>query len=605
MALLQATSLTLSYGDRTILDDVGIQIPTHGRIALSGANGSGKTSLLRILAGEVEGEKGSINVRKGLRISLLPQSGVVTSSATLREEAEKPLMQGYQSHQRERLISQVLTGLGFKETDTERPCAEFSGGWQMRIALARVILEKPDVMLLDEPTNYLDLEARQWLSRELQRFPGGILIVSHDRGFLDETVSQVAELFLGKLKMYPGNYSDYEAQRSKELKVLIKQYNEQQREIQRMESFINRFRANASKASMVQSRIKQLEKLVRVELPEELKTMQLRLPSVPRSGDLVLELGGLRKSWGSLQLFHNLDMDMSRGERIVLLGPNGAGKTSLLRILAGRDRQYTGQLRLGTGVVPAYFAQDSEEELNMGNSIIEEMESEAPTSFIPQLRNLLGAFLFRGDDIHKTISVLSGGEKNRLALLKMLLRPSNLLILDEPTNHLDLSGKEILLKALQNFSGSIIFVSHDRFFIEALATRVIALHLSSGDQGQRQVLNIPGGYSYYLEYMNRYEQAPERPDAAPAPSEETDYEAQKRRRNLLQKLHREEERVMREIIATEETIAYIQEEMSNEENYRSGGVMADLRRRLQESESRKRSLQKQWDELDARIKGFE
>ena len=605
MALLQATSLTLSYGDRTILDDVGIQIPTHGRIALSGANGSGKTSLLRILAGELEGEKGSINVRKGLRISLLPQSGVVTSSATLREEAEKPLMQGYQSHQRERLISQVLTGLGFKETDTERPCAEFSGGWQMRIALARVILEKPDVMLLDEPTNYLDLEARQWLSRELQRFPGGILIVSHDRGFLDETVSQVAELFLGKLKMYQGNYSDYEAQRSKELKVLIKQYNEQQREIQRMESFINRFRANASKASMVQSRIKQLEKLVRIELPEELKTMQLRLPSAPRSGDLVLELEGLRKSWGSLQLFHNLDMDMSRGERIVLLGPNGAGKTSLLRILAGRDRQYTGQLRLGTGVVPAYFAQDSEEELNMGNSIIEEMESEAPTSFIPQLRNLLGAFLFRGDDIHKPISVLSGGEKNRLALLKMLLRPSNLLILDEPTNHLDLSGKEILLKALQNFSGSIIFVSHDRFFIEALATRVIALRLSSGDQGQRQVLNIPGGYSYYLEYMNRYEQAPERPDAAPAPSEETDYGAQKRRRNLLQKLHREEERVMQEIIATEETITHIQEEMSNEENYRSGEVMADLRRRLQESESRKRSLQKQWDELDARIKGFE
>jgi ATP-binding cassette subfamily F protein 3 len=650
MILLQADEISLSFGDRKILDSVSLRIPEGGRIALSGANGSGKSTFMKILAGMRECEGGSVSRHKSARVSYLPQSGIEHRERSLYEELEtafshflederrleeigrqlenrsrddgttRALLEEHHliserivsSHyyQREQYIGEVLSGLGFAPGDERRACDEFSGGWQMRIALAKVLLERPDVMLLDEPTNYLDLEARTWLSDQLGRFNGGVLMVSHDRGFLDGTVNEVAELFLGRLKTWKGNYSRYEASRAMEMEQLLKQYEQQQQEIAQLEDFIRRFRANASKASQVQSRVKQLEKIIPIEIPEGLKRMNVRFPEAPRSGDMVLSASDLEKSYGELHIFRNLDIELTRGERTVVLGPNGAGKSTLLRVLAGRDRNYTGEVRLGSKVAQAYFAQESEDELDMTQTVIGEIETAAPTALIPELRNILGAFLFRGEDIHKPVSVLSGGEKNRLALVKMLLKPSNLLILDEPTNHLDLSSKEILLQALRRYSGTIVFVSHDEFFIRALATRVVELRMSPNRHDWRPVRSIPGDYEYYCRWKENREA--EEAAAADSPAKSADaaessggaaeeHRRMKERRSAISRLRRDEERLMEELEAAEADMASIQEEMARPEVYSDGEKISALQQRLSELETRRDELQERWVQTDLEL----
>ncbi|MDR2608428.1 MAG: ABC-F family ATP-binding cassette domain-containing protein [Treponema sp.] len=541
MAFVQFSQISLAFGDRDILKDISLHLASGSRAALAGANGSGKSTLMKVLAGKLAADSGDRALQKGTRVSYLPQSGIVHEGKTLREEAETAfepihdmitvmdgigrelektkadggktasLLEEYHRlgeavensgyYRREAAISMVLSGLGFAGTDLERDTGEFSGGWQMRIALAKVLLESPDILLLDEPTNYLDIEARTWLESWLKDFPGGCLLVSHDRYFLDVTVNEVYELFQGKLKRYAGNYSSYERIREAELESLLKRYAEQQEEIAKTEALINRFRYKASKAAFAQELIKRLEKIERVEIPENLKKISISFPPPPHSGRVALTLSGIGKSYGERKVLAGLDLSLDAGERLVVAGRNGAGKTTLLRIIAGGDTDYEGSIDFGSGIVPGYFSQDAAEAMQGTEQVIDFIEQEAPTHLIPKLRDMLGAFLFRGDDVYKSISVLSGGEKSRLALLKMLLKPINLLILDEPTNHLDLHSKDILLDTLRRFSGTIIFVSHDRSFMEALSTKV--LELASPAVGVPATARLfYGNYAYYLERLN-------------------------------------------------------------------------------------------------------
>ena len=390
-----------------------------------------------------------------------------------QELAERLEQSGY-ARRRER-IERVLAGLGFAREEFGKPVGEFSQGWRMRIGLARVLCEQADILLLDEPTNYLDLEARTWLEQYLRDTPAGVLVVSHDRWFLDTTADTVAELYGGKLTLYPGSFSAYERRREAELAQIEAAYERQQEEIARMEVFIRRFRYKASKARQVQSRLGQLERVARIQPPPVQKRIHFHFPDPPHGGNLALRLQGLGKAYGDKRLFRGLDLELSRGEKLALVGPNGAGKSTLMRLLARQEPPSEGAVVHGAGLSLGYYSPDHPEELSGTESVLERVESWAPTHLIPQLRSLLGAFLFRDDEVFKPVGVLSGGEKSRLALLSLLLHPVNCLFLDEPTNHLDLLSKDVLLDALVRYPGTLVFVSHDRYFIEKLATRVLEL----------------------------------------------------------------------------------------------------------------------------------
>ncbi|MDR1278540.1 MAG: ABC-F family ATP-binding cassette domain-containing protein [Treponema sp.] len=588
MAFVQCSRVSLAFAGRDILKDAGLHLRAGSRACLTGVNGSGKSTLMKVLAGKIPADSGDRIIQKGTRVSYLPQSGIAHRGKSLREEAETAfdsvrdmtnrmdeigrvletakddnsrtagLLDEYHQlqeavedsgyYRREAAAAAVLSGLGFSPDDLNRDTGEFSGGWQMRIALSKILLERPDILLLDEPTNYLDIEARTWLETWLKNFPGGCLLVSHDRYFLDLTVNEVYELFQGRLKRYAGNYSAYEKVRDQELESLRKRYAEQQEEIARAEDLIRRFRYKASKAAMVQERIKKLEKIERIEIPESLKKINITLPPPPHAGRIALTLAGIGKNYGERQVLSGLDLLLESGERLLVVGRNGAGKSTLLRIIAGRDREFEGTVHYGAGIIPGFFSQDEGMLLNDANgvndaavnpppagkrpketaeatggnqTVLELLEAEAPTALIPRIRDMLGAFLFRGDDVYKPVSVLSGGEKSRLALLKILLRPINLLILDEPTNHLDIHSKDILLDALKAFAGAIIFVSHDRAFMEALSTKTLELSPripEAGSPGPAVHRLFYGDYGYYL---NRLEQENAAgglagPDAGPA-----------------------------------------------------------------------------------------
>ncbi|MBQ5383833.1 MAG: ABC-F family ATP-binding cassette domain-containing protein, partial [Treponema sp.] len=493
----------------------------------------GKSTLIKIMAGLVEPDSGERITQKDSRIAYLPQSGLVHHGCSLKEEADKAFQWGYEIqekideiggrmkdspdqaealavehsellskledsgwYRREALSESVLLGLGFSREDFEKQTDEFSGGWQMRIALAKALMCGPDILLLDEPTNYLDIEARNWLEKFLADFKGGFLLVSHDRYFLDHTVNVVYELFGGDLKRYPGNFTHYEQVRETELESLIKSYEQQQQEINKLEDFIRRFGVKATKAAQAQERQKMLDKLLanKIEIPESLKKIHFKFPEAPHSGQLVATLSGVTKSYGGPNVIDGLDFVLEKGERLVVAGRNGAGKSTLLRIIAGVDPDYSGEVKLGAGVSVGYFSQDSAEKITGSESIIERLESKCPLDLVPKARDMLAAFLFRGDDVFKSIDVLSGGEKSRIALLELLLRPVNLLVLDEPTNHLDMHSKDVLLEALKDFGGTVIFVSHDRGFIEDLATRVLELHPG-------KYRNFPGDYKYYMQRL--------------------------------------------------------------------------------------------------------
>jgi len=528
--MVQITNLCKDFAARPLFTNVTWRIGKEDRIGLVGENGTGKSTFLKIIAGLVEPTSGTIRMAKSGTVGYLPQEGIAVKGRTLFSEVMSALeelreiereiqeitasleiasndglhdvlLERYGVLQEdfrtkggytwEAMVGTVLRGLGFSPDDWDRQCETFSGGWQMRIALAKLLLRKPKLLLLDEPTNHLDIEACNWLESYLCDYPYAVVLVSHDRYFMDQVCRRITEVWNSTLTDYACSYSRYLEEREERIVRLREVKRRQDEEIARMEDFITRFRYKADKAPLVQSRIKQLEKIERIVLPAERRRVRFSFPEPPRSGRVVLELNEVTKAYGDLVVLDGINLCVEKGERISLVGHNGAGKSTLMRVLAGDDIQ-SGQRTIGTNVQIDYFAQDQAAALDADRTVYEEIIADAPYDRVPILRDLLGTFLFSGDDIHKKVGVLSGGEKSRLALAKMLLRPSNLLLLDEPTNHLDLFTKDVLLDALQSFSGTLVFVSHDRYFVNALATRTIAV-------GGGGLLSHPGNFDDYLE----------------------------------------------------------------------------------------------------------
>jgi ATP-binding cassette subfamily F protein 3 len=537
--MIHVENLTKRFGERVLLDDVSWHVKKQDRIGLSGPNGSGKTTLLRMLAGLDEPDSGKIRMASDTTIGYLPQDGIVHKGRTVYDEvvlafkellalkeeqhqiedqlqhatednasAHDRLLERYSEvmdrfkhlggYEIDARVADVMKGLGFTQADWQRKTEEFSGGWQMRIALAKLLLARPNLLLMDEPTNHLDLPARNWLEEYLDQYPGSVVLVSHDRYFLDATVKRITEVGLRTLTDYHGNYSKYVVEHALAMERLRESHKRQKEEIEKQEAFINKFRYTATKARQVQSRIKQLDKVEVIEIPPERKKIRFKFPDAPKPGRIVLELSGVRKAYGEHVVLKHVDLMVERGDRIALVGPNGAGKSTLMRILADEDQPTSGTRTPGHQVVIDYFAQDQAAVLDAKRTVYEEMTAASPTQMVPMIRTLLGGFLFSGDDIYKRVGVLSGGERNRLALAKMLLNASNILLLDEPTNHLDLDSKEVLLEALADYGGTLIFVSHDRYFVDRLATKVIEV-------GEGQAPVYPGGYEDFLYWKKQQE----------------------------------------------------------------------------------------------------
>jgi ATP-binding cassette subfamily F protein 3 len=651
--MIQLTGAGKRYGPKILFASVDWLVTPSERAGIVGANGTGKSSLLKVLAG-IEGlDSGSLTTQKGVTLGYLPQEGLTLSGRTVFAEcmtvfAELRALEDEQEDLARRMadldpasleyaqvaerfhrvdgefrardgyaieaqVGSVLSGLGFPQRDWKRRTEEFSGGWQMRIALAKLLLEKPNLLLLDEPTNHLDLEARNWLEEYLVSYPNAFVLVSHDRYFLDVTVRKIAELWNKDLHFYTGGYSRYELQKTERRAQLQSAYANQRDKIQQLEAFINRFRAQATKAKQVQSRIKELEKIEKIEIPPEEKTIHFKFPQPKPSGRVVAEFKNVAKSYGDHLVFSAVDFIIERGERVALVGVNGAGKSTLIKILAGAEPVGAGAYTLGHNAQPDYFAQDQYKELDPDAQIIDDMSTVAPRANQTELRSVLGCFLFSEDDVFKTIGVLSGGERNRYALARMLMMPSNFLLLDEPTNHLDMRAKDVLLTALEEYSGTVVFVSHDRYFIDKLATRVFEV-----EDGRVQV--FPGNYEDYLWRKSGAAGTPERAiptrgvPAGPAPrpaqpessmatrpplataEPESEPAARQARLNPI-KLRRMKER-QGEI---EEEVSKLEAEIADYEAALGNYVSAEETRRLSESLDARQgdllSLLGEWEEV--------
>jgi len=644
MKTLQEKDISLAFGDRQILDEISLTLQEGTVSALAGSNGSGKTTLMKILAHTMDYDSGAISVTKGLRVSYLPQTGIIHRGSTLKEEVLKgfdhyrPLLEDirrleekladaslHSSHEadlfdlhhnqellltgsyyrRDAVIEQVVKGLGFTENDLSRRCEQFSGGWQMRIALAKILVEESDVLLLDEPTNYLDIESRIWLRNYINRFRGAVLIVSHDQDFLDETVREVYELFNGRLNRYKGNYSRYVQTRLAEIEQLTKEAERQKKEREKTEKFIERFRYKDSKAKQVQSRVKMLEKMEDIEIPPHLKKMNISFPPPPHAPSVLFTVEGLSKHYGDLTVFRDFSFYINKGDRLAITGQNGAGKTTLMNLLSGADPAFDGSIRTGDGVKIGYYTQENEKTLNNENTVYQEIESSASTTDIPRLRNLLGAFLFSNDDIDKKVGVLSGGERSRLALLKILLHPANVLMLDEPTNHLDINTKQMLLNALEEYQGTVICVSHDTHFIKQLSRRIIYI-------SDRQMELFEGDYEYFswkleqkeaYESLESHEQASAKQDGRKqAPLERKEYN---RMKNRMQNLLRQQEELLERISSAEDRIDEVTSQMSRIENYSVAERITDLVSKKEALQDQKEELELQWLEMAQEIEDIE
>jgi ATP-binding cassette subfamily F protein 3 len=537
--MIQLSGAGKRFGHKLLFENTDWLITPHDRVGLVGANGTGKSTLMKVLAGLDTFDYGSLIVAKGTTAGYLPQDGLTLSGRTVFAECmtvftglhaiERELetlthkiseldhtspeyaevADRYHSLEHEfrtrdgysieAEVGRVLQGLGFRKEDWARQTDEFSGGWQMRLALAKLLLQKPNLLLLDEPTNHLDLEARNWLEEYLHDYPHALVLISHDRYFLDVVVNKIAEIWNKRFWFYTGNYEKFLTQKTQRNEQLQAAYKNQRDRIEQLEVFINRFRYQATKAKQVQSRIKELEKIERIEVPPEEKTIHFSFPQPKPSGRIVAEFVGVAKTYpakpgtnaGAKEVFRDVNFLIEKGNRIALVGVNGAGKSTLIKLLANEEKTTHGEFKLGHNVEADYFAQDQYKELDPEARMIDDLGNASPRSTQTELRSLLGCFLFSEDDVFKKIGVLSGGERGRYALLRLLLHPANFLLLDEPTNHLDLRAKDVLLDALMKYTGTVVFVSHDRYFIDKLATRVFEI-------GDGKVEVYPGNYEDYL-----------------------------------------------------------------------------------------------------------
>jgi len=635
--MLQVHKLNKAFAGQVLFEDVTWHVSEADRVGLAGPNGSGKTTLLRMLSGLDTPDEGEIVMPRATKVGFLPQEGLSHRGRSLREEAMsafadvialgdelrrleksmsrldpsspdyKAVLQSYGESQEqwdhrggfslEAQVGEVLGGLGFRPEDLSASTESFSGGWQMRIAMAKLLLQAPDLLLLDEPTNHLDLEARNWLEEYLAGYTHAVVLVSHDRYFLDRVITRTTEIDRRRLVDYTGNYSLYLELREKQRAELRARAAHQQKETERIKRFIERFRYKATKAHQVQSRVKMLEKMEIIEVPPERKRAKLSLPQAPRSGRVVIELEGVSKCYGSTQVFTEADLLVERGEKIALVGPNGAGKSTLIRLLAGVEPPDSGRYRLGHNVSIGYFCQDRSFNLNENKTVFENMMENATVDLVSQLRNILGAFLFHGDDVDKKAQVLSGGERSRLALAKMLLEPANILLLDEPTNHLDLDSKQALLDALKLYGGTVVFVSHDRYFIDMLATKV-------GEVGNGKIHLTWGNYEDFLRLKPEAatSQPAESTRATPAPP------TRKPRRNgssknLARRLREELEQLEDAIADAETAVASLEGRMAVPGFYDDQTAAADIVATHQKLKEELERLYGEWDELAAKQEG--
>jgi ATP-binding cassette, subfamily F, member 3 len=529
--MIQLSGAGKRFGSKLLFENLNWLITPKDRSGLVGANGTGKTTLLKILAGSESLDYGSLSVTRGVSAGYLPQDGLSLSGRSVFAECMSVFSSFHEMEQEmeqlthkmseldpssaeyaqvadrfhqldsefrtrdgyaiEAQVGTVLAGLGFPHSEWHRRTEEYSGGWQMRIALAKLLLEKPNLLLLDEPTNHLDLEARNWLEQYLANYPFAFVLISHDRYFLDVTVGKIVEIWNRGVHFYHGNYEKYLQQKQERTQQLEAAYRNQRERIEQLEAFINRFRYQATKAKQVQSRIKELDKIERIELPQEERTIHFTFPQPKPSGRIVAEFNNVAKSYGEKFVFGGVNFIIERNDRIALVGVNGAGKSTLIKLLAGIEPLSSGEYQLGHNVQVDYFAQDQYKELDTNARMIDDLSRVAPRASNTELRSLLGCFLFSEDDVFKRIGVLSGGERNRYALARMLQQPSNFMLLDEPTNHLDLRAKDVLLESLEKYTGTVVFVSHDRYFIDKLATRIFEV-------GDGEVHVFPGNYEDYL-----------------------------------------------------------------------------------------------------------
>jgi ATP-binding cassette subfamily F protein 3 len=650
--MIQLSSAGKHFGGKTLFEGLNWVVAAGERVGLVGGNGTGKTTLLKMLAGIESPDEGSISTVKGTTTGYLPQDGLSLSGRTVQEEClsvfghlldiEKEMealthkiaeldphseeyqkvadryhrietkFQQHDGYRLEAQVGEVLNGLGFSRADQDRPTEEFSGGWQMRVGLAKLLLTKPNLLLLDEPTNHLDLEARNWLEQYLHDYPFAFVVVSHDRYFLDVTVNRILEIWNKRTYFYPGNYDRYLAQKGERRAQLEAAYRNQRERIEQVEAFINRFRYQASKAKQVQSRIKELDKIERIELPSEEKIIHFSFPQPRSSGRMVAECRGVAKSYGEKKVFEGVNFVLSRADRVALVGVNGAGKSTLIKLLSGVEPVSAGEFRLGHNVEVDYFAQDQYKALNPDARLIDDIASVAPTavSSQTQLRTLLGCFLFSDDDVFKRIGVLSGGERNRYALARMLLHPANFLLLDEPTNHLDMQAKDVLLEALRKYTGTVVFVSHDRYFIDKLATRVFQI-----EGGTLQ--DYPGNYEDYLWQKERgaagssvasgngqsvFDPGASAKHAAPGTPAAPGKGAPEKKVNpmVIRKMEERREELEAEIARCEKEITACELELANfksaEESIRVAALLDERRTRL-------KAITKDWEEIATSLEG--
>ncbi len=607
--MLQIKSLGKAYRGDWLFRSLDFQINERDRIGLVGDNGTGKSTLMKMIAGLTPPDEGEVVGARDLTFGYLPQDGLFAHGRTLLEESltvfeplkalereirgleremadlqhrspeyEKKLaryslishqFQLHEGYALEAKAGAVLLGLGFTQQDLQRPCDDFSGGWQMRIALGKLLLQQPGLLLLDEPTNHLDLEARNWLEEYLHAYPYALVLVSHDRYFLDSSVQRILEIRNKSVHFYRGNYADFLRQREEKLEQLRAAYEAQQKEIARIKAFADKFRYKATKAAQVQSRLKDLERMELVEIPPENKPIHIRFPEGPRTGRIVLELADVKAGYGGVPVFDGLNFILEKGERVALVGPNGAGKSTMMKMLAGRLPLMEGQRKEGHNVIVSYFSQDQDDLLSSSKTVWDEVYSVAPNHIVPQLRTLLGCFLFSGDSIEKPVSVLSGGERSRLVLCRLLLSPANCLLLDEPTNHLDIRSKDMLMDSLKEYEGTIVFVSHDRYFLDGLATKVLEV-------GNRTAVVYLGNYEDYLfkkAELEKQEMPMEQPvDQAPsnhgAPDRSSVNKKKKTNPIKIRQLKDQIEKIEGRIHLLETRIAVLTQLLSSEGLYR-------------------------------------